>query len=135
MFGDENSRRQFLKSGLLALFAIPVSGRALISKSERVIVQLDGRANDLREEVVSFGLPLPPGFLDDPREVRVLSEDGTELVAAVRSLEPWRLGGREGSIRSVLVQFKSDFRTGRTKRVSLLFGKRPKRGGGPPVPV
>ena len=67
-------------------------GRALISKSEQVIVQLEGRANDLRDEVVSFGLPLPFGFLNDPREVRVLAEDGTELVAAVRSLNH---GGQE----------------------------------------
>src|SRR5215212_9290005 len=121
MIGDEHSRRHFIKNGLLSLFAIPIARRALISRSERVIVQLEGRADYLREEVVSFGLPLPPGFLNDRNEVRVLAEDGTELVAAVRSLEPWRIGGREGSIRSVLVQFKADFFKQKTQRVTVRF--------------
>jgi len=127
MLGNEHSRRQFIKNGLLSLIALPIAHRALISRSEQVIVQLEGRANDLREEVVSFGLPLPFGFLNDPREVRVLGEDGTELVAAVRSLEPWRTGGREGSIRSVLIQFKADFSARKTQRVTVRFGRRARR--------
>jgi len=127
MLGNEHSRRQFIKNGLLSLIALPIARRALISRSEQVIVQLEGRANDLREEVVSFGLPLPFGFLNDPREVRVLREDGTELVAAVRSLEPWRTGGREGSIRSLLIQFKADFSTRKTQRVTVRFDRRARR--------
>jgi hypothetical protein len=135
MSGDEHSRRQFIKSGLLSLFAIPIARGALISKSERVIVKLEGRANDLGEEVVSFGLPLPFGFLNDPREVNVLPEDGTELVAAVRSLEPWRTGGREGSIRSVLVQFKADFSKQKNQRVIVRFDRRSRRTESNFVPV
>ena len=127
MLGDEHSRRQFIKNGLLSLIALPIARRAQISRSQQVIVQLEGRANDLREEIVSFGLPLPFGFLNDPREVRVLAEDGTELVAAVRSLEPWRTGGREGSIRSVLIQFKADFSARTTQRVTVRFGRRARR--------
>ena len=127
MWGDEHSRRQFLKGGLLSLFAIPIAVRALVSKSEQVIVRLEGRGRDLREEVVSFGLPLPSGLLSDPREVKVLSEDGTELVAAVRSLEPWRIGGREGSIRSVLVQFKADFSKQKNQRITVRFDHRSSR--------
>jgi len=127
MLADEHSRRQFIKNGLLSLIALPIARRAQISRSQQVIVQLEGRANDLREEIVSFGLPLPFGFLNDPREVRVLAEDGTELVAAVRSLEPWRTGGREGSIRSVLIQFKADFSARKTQRVTVRFGRRARR--------
>ena len=127
MLGDEHSRRQFIKRGLLSLIAIPVVPRALISKSERVIVKLEGRANDLREEIVSFGLPLPFGFLNDPRDVRVLDENGRELIAAVRSLEPWRTGGHEGTIRSILVQFKADFSKQKKRQVMVQFDRRSRR--------
>ena len=127
MLGNEHSRRQFIKNGLLSLIALPISRRTLRSMSEHVVVHLEGRATDLREEVVNFGLPLPFGFLDDPREVRVLSEDGTELVAAVRSLEPWRTRGREGSIRSVLIQFKADFSKRKTQGVTVRFDRRARR--------
>src|ERR1041385_8359023 len=124
---DEPSRRHFIKNGLLSLFVIPFARRALLPKSERVVVQLEGRATDLREEVVSFGLPLPFGFLNDAREIRLTTEDGTELVAAVRSLEPWRTGGREGSIRSVLIQFKADFSKQKNQRVTVRFDGRARR--------
>src|ERR1051326_7592531 len=100
MLQDERSRRQFLKRGLLSLFAIPIAGRALVSRSDQVVVQLAGRATDLREEGVSFCLPWPRVFLRDLGEIGVLAEDGTEVVAALLSLEPWRTGGRDGSVRS-----------------------------------
>ena len=58
-----------------------------------VTVTLEGRAEQLANEVVSFGLPLPFGFLHDARKVRVGDEHGVELPASVRSLEPWRRGG------------------------------------------
>src|SRR5829696_10409073 len=127
MLSDEYSRRQFVKNGLLSLFAIPISRSALLSRSERVVVHLEGRANDLGEEVVSFGVPLPAGFLNDPAEVRVLAENGTELVSAVRSLEPWRTPGREGTIRSVLIQFKADFSKQKNQRVTVCFDRRSRR--------
>lgn len=137
---SEFSRREFL----LAAAAAALAGRAARAQSplktprpgRKVEVTLLGRADSLGEEVVSFGVPLPPDFLSDAGRVVVLDESGREVAAATRSLEPWRLGGREGdSVRSVLVQFKSDFRNARTKRVSLLFNKQPKRRGGSLVPV
>src|SRR5256885_1295436 len=73
------------------------------------------------QEVVNFGLPLSPGFLSDPRNVRVVNAAGQELSAAVRALEPWRIGGREGSIRSLLIQFTSDFSHERTQRIRIVF--------------
>lgn len=128
------SRREFLLAGAFAALA----GRATLAQSplkiprpgRELTVTLVGRADDLGEEVVSFGVPLPPGFLSDAGRVVVLDERGEAVAAATRSLEPWRLGGREdGSIRSVLVQFKSDFRTKRTKRVTLVFNRRPTKRG------
>src|SRR5215203_5079831 len=123
---SEFSRREFLS---WAAAAAALAGRAARAQSplkaarpgRSLDVTLVGRADDLGEEVVSFGVPLPPGFLPDAGRVVVLDERGEEVAATRRALEPWRLGGRDGgSVRSVLVQFRSDFRTGRTKRVRLL---------------
>jgi hypothetical protein len=135
MLADDNSRRQFIRSALASLLIFPVARRRLIARSEGVVVKLDGRANDLREEVVSFGLPLPPGFLNDFRTVRVLDENGNELMAAVRSLEPWRTRGRDGSIRSLLIQFKADFSHQKEQRVVVHFDGRPRSRGSEFVPV
>src|SRR6185503_8953993 len=96
----DNSRRLFLRNSLMSLVAVPLSRHAYWTKNDRVMVTLEGRAQDLGIEIVSFGLPLPFGFLNDPRKIRVVDERGTEIPTAVRSLEPWRIGGREGSIRS-----------------------------------
>ena len=43
------------------------------------------------------------------------------MSSAVRSLEQWRTGGREGSIRSLLIQFKADFSRQKTQRVTVSF--------------
>jgi hypothetical protein len=102
----------------MSLVAVPLLRHTAQSG---VTVTLEGRAEKLGEEVVSFGLPLPFGFLRDVQKVRVVDEHGVELPAAVRSLEPWRTGGREGSIRSLLVQFKADFSRRKTQRVVVSF--------------
>ena len=132
-----DSRRSFVKNGLLFLLGtrfarVPL--QASLQRSE-VAVTLEGRATDLGNELVSFGLPLPFGFLTDPRKVRVLAEDGQETTAAVRSLEPWRNGGREGGVRSLLIQFKSDFSRKHTKRVRVLFHQARQEGSHEFVPV
>src|SRR5215211_5018811 len=105
----ENSRRRFLKNGLMSLVAVPLLRHTTLAATESVTVTLEGRAGKLGDEIVSFGLPLPSGFLHDAQKVRIVDERGTQLPAAVRSLEPWRLAGRDGSIRSLLIQFKLDF--------------------------
>lgn len=116
---SENSRRLFLKNSLMSLVAVPLSRHW--TGSDRVTIALEGRAQDLGNETVSFGLPLPFGFITDPRKVRVVDERGTEIRAAVRSLEPWRTSGREGSIRSLLIQFEADFSRQKTQRVVVIF--------------
>ena len=100
-----------------------------------VTITLAGRAENLSLEQVNFGLPLPPGFLDDAGLVRVLNASGEEIEAAVRSLEPWRLDGKTGSIRSLQIQFQSRFGAEKTQRVKVVFGKRPHRSSSHFVPV
>ncbi|MBA2705216.1 MAG: hypothetical protein H0U60_15365 [Blastocatellia bacterium] len=122
MCATSDSRRSFLKNGLLFLGAVPLARRSSMFRgATEVEVILEGRAADLGNELVSFGLPLPPGFLTDPRQVRVIAENGQEVTAAIRSLEPWRIGGRDGAIRSLLVQFKSDFARQPTQKVKIVF--------------
>ena len=91
------------------------------ARQTEVEVTLEGRGANLGDELVNFGLPLPPGFLSDPRRVRVVNAVGQEISAAVRALEPWRIGGREGSIRSLLIQFTLEFSTERTHRIKIVF--------------
>ena len=131
----DNSRRLFLKTGLMSLMAVPLSRHAHRTAKDRVMVTLEGRAQDLGNEVVSFGLPLPFGLLNDPGKVRVVDVRGAEIPVAVRSLEPWRIGGRTGSIRSLLVQFKADFSTQKTQRVTVSFNASTRRVGSNFVPV
>ena len=122
------TRRSFVYTGLM----FPTAWRAtLASVSDRkpprpreVEVRLDGRADNLGSEVVNFGLPLPPGFLSNARNVRVVNAAGQELRTAVRALEPWRIGGRVGSIRSLLIQFSLDFSRERDQRIRILFQPR-----------
>jgi len=87
------------------------------------VVRLEGRANDLGNEVVSFGLPLPFGFLNDPQRVRVTDESGSDIDAGVRSLESWRVGGKTGSIRSLLIQFRMNLENKRSREVKISFGR------------
>src|ERR1043166_7637519 len=121
----ENSRRRFLQNGLMSLVAVPFLRHTTWAKSSGVSVTLDGRAEKLGNEIVSFGLPLPFDFLRDARKVRVVDKRGVEAPAAVRSLEPWRIGGRDGSIRSLLIQFRADFSKQKTQRVTVSFDARP----------
>jgi len=53
----------------MSLVAVPLSRHAYWTKNDRVMVTLEGRAQDLGIEIVSFGLPLPFGFLNDPRKI------------------------------------------------------------------
>ena len=120
-----SSRRLFIKNSALSLLAFPFAQRWYhFFKSSEIEITLLGRAPDLANETVSFGLPLPYGFLTDPANLKVLDESGTEVTCAVKALEPWRIGGKDGSIRSVLVQFDSDFSSQKTKHIKVRFHER-----------
>jgi hypothetical protein len=115
-----------LAIAVLLLFAGIVQGidRPQPPRPEKeVTVTLVGRADDLGAETVNFGLPLPPGFLQDAALVRVHSMRGAEMEAAVRSLEAWRIDGREGTIRSIQIQFRANFSREKTQQIKVAFGK------------
>jgi len=119
------TRRSFLKTGSFSLLAFPFI-RDVRSRPVEVAVRLEGRATDLRNELVNFGLPLPFGFLKDPRKVQVVDETGNSITAAIRSLEPWRVAGKEGSIRSLQIQFRADFSRANSKQIKIRFQESPK---------
>src|SRR5689334_16356301 len=119
-----NSRRRFLQDSLMSLMAVPLLRHTTWASEGGVAMTLEGRADKLGNETVSFGLPLPFGFLHEVKKVRVVDERGVEIPAAVRSLEPWRTGGREGSIRSLLIQFEADFSKRKTQNVRVSFDAR-----------
>ncbi len=100
-----------------------------------VTVTLIGRAENLAAETVNFGLPLPPGFLNDAGLVRVSTPAGQEIEAAVRPLEPWRIDGKDGSIRSIQIQFQANFDREKTQRVKVVFGKPRRKNSSRFVPV
>ena len=128
-----HSRRLFLKNGLVTLAALPLV--RLLPALTNVVVRLEGRTNDLSTEIVSFGLPLPFGFLTGPRKVRVTDENGDEIDVGVRALENWRVGGRTGSIRSLLIQFRMDFANRTSREVKINFGQRTRKSEFEFVPI
>ena len=116
------SRRSFIRAGVFGATASLLSRGILTAASPaELVVSLEGNAPDLGNELVSFGVPLPPNFLWDAQRLRVFASSGEELNAAVRSLEPWRSSGRDGSIRSLLVQFKLDFRGHERQEIRIAF--------------
>jgi len=119
----------------MSLLAVPLVRRITWSGTKSVTVTLEGRADNLNDEIVSFGLPLPFGFLHNSAKVTIVDERGAEMPAAVRSLEPWRTGGRDGSIRSLLIQFKLNFSKHKTQRVIVRFDRRRRESEGAFVPV
>jgi hypothetical protein len=115
-----------LAVAVLVMFAGSVCGMDRprpVSPPKEVTVTLVGRAGNLGIETVNFGLPLPPGFLNDANLVQLLDSQGAEIDAAVRALEPWRIDGTDGAIRSIQIQFQADFQREKTRQVTVAFGK------------
>jgi hypothetical protein len=133
------SRRSFLTSSIGSLAAAHLflrkENRSESPQSAELVINLEGNASDLGDELISFGVPLPPNFLWDVNRVRVLNAAGEELNAAVRSLEPWRIGGQDGSIRSLLVQFKLDFHGKHDQQIKIAFHQSRKKSVAEFIPV
>jgi hypothetical protein len=95
------NRRAFLAAAALS---------TLRTRSRTVPVRLEPRPGVSGRQLVSFGFPLPPDLLEDPGAIRLLDEDDNEVEASVAPLESWRIHGREGALRSVLIQARVDSR-------------------------
>ncbi len=102
------NRREFLAAAGLSAFRL---------RPRSVPVRLSPQAGVRGRQPVSFGFPLPPDFLDDLDALRLVDGDDREVESSATALETWRIGGREGKLRSVLIQARVD--TGATLRVEL----------------
>src|SRR6185295_14878345 len=78
-FSDKPTRRLFLQNSLMSLLAVPLLRHRTWTTEGDLTITLEGRGEKLgKEETVSFGLPLPFGFLHDARKVRVVDERGVD---------------------------------------------------------
>lgn len=133
------SRRTFLfaAAGFMAQPAVrpPVARPTRFSLPPQIVVRLDAQVPDARLEAVMFGVPLPPGALQDLSRVQLLDVKGQEIDASIRPLETWRIDGHDGSIRSIGVSLRADFSTKRSQAVRIVFNAPPRAHVGTLQPV
>ena len=73
-------------------------------------------------DVVSLGVPFPPGTLFDASTIAVLDTGGHELPTFVRALARWP---GDGSLRSVLVAFRTTMSLGAAAQFKVGYGTAP----------
>jgi hypothetical protein len=71
------------------------------------------------DEVVSLGVPFPPGALDDASLLRVIDGSGAEVAAYSVGLASWPL---DGSVRSALVAFRATLDSGSSDTWTIEYG-------------
>lgn len=104
----------------LVLFACSIAGWLSTSGNEGTIpLTLIADKGKLESGVVSFGVPFPPGVLEDPKHLKILDEDGNELEIFTRELARWNI---EGSVRSVYVAFILSMEEGDQKEFIVQYG-------------
>ncbi len=73
---------------------------------------------------LSFGAPFPPGFVSDPRKLRLLDDTGQEIALFVRVLARWpRPVPGAGSIRAALIEFHGRLDSTDPKVYRLAWGR------------
>ncbi|WP_394831129.1 hypothetical protein LVJ94_31920 [Pendulispora rubella] len=113
------SRRALLAAG--GAVAVGAFGGCRRREPTSIPVDLSLRADGRGVEVVNFGLPLPPEWLYDAADIRVVDRSGAELPSALGVIETFALGG---SIRAVQVQTEVDFSAATSTTLFVEVGKR-----------
>lgn len=91
-----------------------------VEAGKRVAVQLVPEMGPGRF-VVSFGLPFPPGALADHTRIRAMDESGQAIPVFTRALALWWMDGKQGFVRSALVQFEVAFADTMARHVTLAW--------------
>ena len=127
------NRRAFLFSTSSAFLPrLRVLDAAFVPPPTSTWLTLVSRVGSVRQELVNLGVPFPPGGVSDPERIRIETDRGTTVPAAVRVLERWRSrrGGsaepRE-SIRAAQIQFRADLDRDRPIRVRVVIADRAER--------
>ena len=113
------SRRSFLRSAPLLLAACRPSVRAPGRAARTVRITLQARVARPGREIVSFGVPMPPGMVADARQIGVRADDGTPIEAAVTVLERWPQAGH--TVRSARVQLAIDLHGQSARAVDVIL--------------
>ena len=101
----------------------------------RVEVKLAPQVDTVGSVLVSFGLPFGPGWLSDDNQLRVLNADGAEIPAFARPLAWWWIDGKQGTVRSVLVQFEFECRERKPQSVTIAWDRPRTKTRSAEVPV
>ena len=91
---------------------------------DSVEVKLYANAENMGKETVCFGLPFPPNAIKDDSTIAVF-QGGAELPVATKILAPWRIDAKDGSPRSILIQFPLDF-TGKAEQTVTVRWDKPR---------
>ena len=83
--------------------AVPLPAKAAVTKGELKIALAKLKDVADNKPLVSAGIPFAPGQLKSKDDFAIFDADGHEIPIAVKVLAFWP---SDGSIRSVLVQFK-----------------------------
>lgn len=87
-----------------------------------VVLHTDPRSTD-RVTMISFGVPFPPGFVSDPKQISLVDNGGKELPIRVKVLATWREPvPQAGSIRAALVQFRDYISVAMPRTYTLRWG-------------
>ena len=97
-----------------------------VAKSGKIEVKLVGNAaptgGEFVANIVSFAIPFGPGVLTDATAIKVTDATGKALPVFTKALLPWRIDGKEGTIRSLLVQFELAVAPGQEAKVTVEYG-------------
>ena len=76
-----------------------------------------------RVVVVSFGVPFPPGFLQDTSQVSLRDDSGQEMPISVTELARWpQTAPHGGGIRAVMVQMRDLYMSADPREYTLSWG-------------
>ena len=93
-----------------------------VPNGSAVEVKLYANVENAGRETVSFGVPFPPNAISNDSQVAVFLGD-KELPIVTKVLAPWRIDAKEGSPRSVLIQFPLDFTSKTQQTVTVRWDK------------
>ncbi len=96
---------------LLPLIATMFANTAPINNHQRIELVRNGASGS--EVAVTLGIPFPPGVLADSERLRILDDAGREIPAQVTPTLRWH--GKDGSVRAVKVQLRSELRGDRAR--------------------
>ncbi|HEY7286524.1 MAG TPA: hypothetical protein VH497_13825 [Vicinamibacterales bacterium] len=118
-------RRTFLLGTGGALFS---ALRGLDGPVASTWLTLESQVGAAQQELVNVGVPFAPGLVSEPNHIRLETDRGTVVPAAVRVLERWRArpgaASRNESIRAARLQFRFDFLNERPTGVQLTVSDR-----------